>query len=535
MSQQFIRVPPDSTGKKISHVAEIDVILVGDVRNQVKYGDTVTGLTSLFSGSVAGVHLEGINTEISIVIGDYSNADQPTVGETLAIKSVGIGTVMSVLLPNYIPRSVIASGDNPYRIAKVDEYGQVNVSIGGGDSFNRQLVSSPHTVRNYQFNLSQSDFFCDLMAVGGTKTHRPEYSGMVLSTTADSGSLSCTTSHIYHYYTPGLSQQVLMTVALSDTGKVNNLRQWGYMDDQDGVFFELTGTVLNIVLRRSVNGTVEELRIPQSDWNANRVNGEGGTFNINNFYLDITKDNIYWIDFQWLGAGRIRYGVFVDGVRVTCHDMSNTNVYSRPYMRSGSLPIRVRSENTGVTAGTSEITAFCMTVLTGGDLLPVLRTFGRIHAGLEQVSSDTQRFVVSSMRMKQLFKGRPNHSIGLPVIFSLYAKDNPIVFEIVKNGTLTGVPTETPWSRNPTDDSAVEFDYAYDSITGGNVIISRIVAPGQIGDIDMTGQFGLTKELLFRHANNTEYDTYAFCVRTLYPNVTADAWIALEWNELQIN
>jgi hypothetical protein len=150
-----------------------------------------------------------------------------------------------------------------------------------------------------------------------------------------------------------------MTIVLSDSGKAGNLRQWGYMDDSDGLFFELNGQTLNVVVRNSTSGTVQETRIPQSQWSSNRVNGEGGTFNINNAILDVTKDNIYWIDFQWLGAGRVRFGVYINGLKIVCHEVQNTNKSPRPYMRSGSLPIRYRCENTGVTSGVSSITAFC--------------------------------------------------------------------------------------------------------------------------------------------------------------------------------
>ena len=534
MGQQFVRIPPDSTGKRISHISEVDVYINGDVRSLLAYGDTVVGQSSGFIGTVSGIAIVGLTTEVSIVVDDYSAVGTPLTGEQLAVQGTTIGTISTIGDSYFLQRNVIASGDNPYRMLKVTEYGEILTKPTDTDAFGRTDVSIPHTVRNYQFNLSSENRFCKFLSNGGTQVNHPLYTATELISTSDVGSIACITSNIYHFYTPAVSQSITMTVALSDSGKENNIRQWGYMDDTDGLFFELNGTTLNAVVRSSVNGVIAEYRVPQSDWSNNRLNGEGGTFNINNATIELAKDNIYWIDFQWLGAGRVRFGVYINGLRIVCHEVQNTNKSPRPYMRSGSLPIRYRTENTGVTSGSSSITAFCASVLAGGAIDPVFKSFGRLHVGQEQVASSTDRFVVSSMRMKQFFDSRQNHSISLPKIFSVYTKDQPIVFEIIHNGTLTGSTSETPWSRDPGVLSASEFDYAYNSISGGEVIVSRIVMPNSVSDIDLTQQFSLTKELLYRHANGTDYDTLSFCARTLYPSVTTDVWISLEWNELQL-
>ena len=534
MGQQFVRVPPDSTGKRISHISEIDIFITDDIRANLKYGDTIVGANSGFVGTIAGFKLKGQNTEVSIVVDDYSNADAPTVGEFVSIRGTIVGSVASIGVAYLVQRNVIASGDNPYRMLKITEYGEILAKNTDTDAFGRVDSSIPNTIRNYQFNLPTDKIFCRLLQNGGQQISHSAYSATELATTSDVGSIACITSNLYHYYTPAISQLITMTIVLSDSGKAGNLRQWGYMDDSDGLFFELNGQTLNVVVRNSTSGTVQETRIPQSQWSSNRVNGEGGTFNINNAILDVTKDNIYWIDFQWLGAGRVRFGVYINGLKIVCHEVQNTNKSPRPYMRSGSLPIRYRCENTGVTSGVSSITAFCASVLAGGTIEPVFNSFGRLHVGQELVNSDTNRFVISSMRVKQTFDGRNNHSIALPKAFSVYTKDQPIVFEIVRNGTLTGTASETPWSRNPSDDSASEFDYAYNEISGGDVIVSRILAANTVSDIDLTEQFGLNRELLYRHANGIDFDTLSFCARTLYPSVSTDVWISLEWNELQI-
>lgn len=535
MAQQFIRVPLDSAGKRVSHALEIEIYLAGDQTSNIKPGDRLSTAGG-FNGTTASVRIDSGNTKISTVVDENSSSADTSAGESLFVNGILIGTVLSV--PDsgqfYIQKNIIASGTNPYNVVKVNDFGELSVDVGVEDSFNRQSVSNPTTVRNYTFNNDNDHLFYTKLLIGGTKVHVPSISGIRISTTSNNSSHSSLTSHINHYYSPGLSQTVLMTTSSGDSGKVGNIREWGLFDDNDGLFFRLNGTTVSVVIRSSVNGTIEEREVIQANWNTNKLNGVGGYLNIGEGVLDVTKDTIYWIDFQWLGAGRVRFGTYFQGKKITCHEFSNTNLSARPYMRTGSLPLRFLNSNVATTSGTSELTVYCATILTGGQISPYFRTFGRLHVGVEVANSDTNRFVVSSMRMKSTFKGTINKSIGLPVIFSLYSATHPVVFEIVKNGTLTGIPTETEWSRNPSNDSAVEFDYAYDSITGGNVIVSRIISPGKSVDIDMTKQFGLDRELVLRHADGVNYDQYSFCMRTLYPAVSSDVWISLEWNELQM-
>jgi len=86
----------------------------------------------------------------------------------------------------------------------------------------------------------------------------------------------------------------------------------------------------------------EDLRIPQTQWNIDKCDGNGVTglkFNIN-------KMQMAYMDYSWYGAGKVRFG-FKDqnGIVTYVHDFVHNNKENEAYLRSGNLPARYEIEN----------------------------------------------------------------------------------------------------------------------------------------------------------------------------------------------
>lgn len=82
---------------------------------------------------------------------------------------------------------------------------------------------------------------------------------------------------------------------------------------------------------------VFETRIPQSSFNIDKLDGTGPS----GLTLDVSKMQMWFIDYAWYGAGAIRWGVrTTDGNIFYVHKIANNNVNSEAYMRSGNLPAR---------------------------------------------------------------------------------------------------------------------------------------------------------------------------------------------------
>ena len=81
----------------------------------------------------------------------------------------------------------------------------------------------------------------------------------------------------------------------------------------------------------------QDTKYPQSTWNIDKMDGTGSSSNT----LDISKMQMWYIDYTWYGAGSIRWG-FKDqrGEIKYVHREPHANLLTEAYMRSGNLPAR---------------------------------------------------------------------------------------------------------------------------------------------------------------------------------------------------
>jgi len=80
-----------------------------------------------------------------------------------------------------------------------------------------------------------------------------------------------------------------------------------------------------------------DTRVAQANWNIDPCNGTGAS----NFTLDLTKMQMFYIDYSWYGAGAARFGFKNNrGEVIYCHRSPNNNINTEAYMRSGNLPSR---------------------------------------------------------------------------------------------------------------------------------------------------------------------------------------------------
>jgi hypothetical protein len=81
----------------------------------------------------------------------------------------------------------------------------------------------------------------------------------------------------------------------------------------------------------------QDFKYPQSTWNLDKFDGTGPS----GYNLDLSKMQMFYIDYSWYGAGFIRWGLRAANGQVTyCHKVINNNTNTEAYMRSGNLPAR---------------------------------------------------------------------------------------------------------------------------------------------------------------------------------------------------
>ena len=89
-----------------------------------------------------------------------------------------------------------------------------------------------------------------------------------------------------------------------------------------------------------------EVRIPQSQW-SDPCNGTGPS----GYTLDLTRMQMWYIDYSWYGAGVVRYGFRATNGQITyVTQIQNNNKQFEAYMRSGNMPSHY--ESSGLTPTT---------------------------------------------------------------------------------------------------------------------------------------------------------------------------------------
>lgn len=339
------------------------------------------------------------------------------------------------------------------------------------DAFSRSRVSTTSNIFRDSWVYSKSSpLWEEILSGTGVITHLAPEPQIQLSTGGTaSGASAKRQTHTYFMYFPGNSQLINMSFCFTSNGDTNVTRRIGYYDNSNGAFLELANSTKNVVIRSFVSGSVVENRIAQSSWNMDKLDGTGPS----GITLDLTKQQILLIDFQWLGAGRVRFGFDFGGNIVYCHQFNHANVIATTYSQRGALPLAIEILNTGVASAAKQVKYSCVSLLTEGfpETLQEIPFSASNGSSLVTVSA---RRPVLSIRCKTTFNSQTFRGHLHPVIASAFATGNSGFFELVYNGTLTGAS----FADVDTTNSAAQFDTAATAISGGIILQSGFVPVG---------------------------------------------------------
>lgn len=124
-----------------------------------------------------------------------------------------------------------------------------------------------------------------------------------------------------------------------------------------------------------------DTKIPQSQFNMDKADGTGPS----QYTMDLSKMQMFYIDYTWYGAGFVRWGVRgPKGNIIYLHKMQNNNVNTEAYMRSGNLPGRYSATtNPPFTSATDSI-------LTSSTSVSVISTAGFPTSGTLCIKNASQ-------------------------------------------------------------------------------------------------------------------------------------------------
>lgn len=345
------------------------------------------------------------------------------------------------------------------------------------DAFARLRISNPLTLFDYSAQYDDGSLFWDKKTVGsGTTSHLPNESSVQLTTGSGTSGHSCIRQTFeYFRYEPGKSQLIIMTGVMGAL-KTNVRQRIGYFDGYNGVFFEQDGVNLKIVNRTNISGTPVDGYVIQANWNADKLDGYGPS----GVTLDTSKANIFWFDIEWLGAGRVRAGIWgPDGIPIVCHEFRNANALTSVYMTTPNLPLRYEITNTGAASGATTMKQICSTVISeGGAEYERAYSFSAPNAKTGTGPTISTRRAILTIRPKPTLNSITTRIKIIPTIFTLSIGSANIYWELVYNPIFTGTPS---WS-SPDGLSGVEYsthgDAANGAISSGTVIDSGFAISG---------------------------------------------------------
>ena len=521
----FIRIPPDSTGKRIRHNERLRIILTSENipnLNSADKGDTVTGDTSGTTATFIGYDVELGTTYLYVVnaSGTFTNT------ETVSITGIGtLGTVASSV-DVYIPVVNVADGDTPRNLQKVDDIGQAFVRFGEGaisfDAFSHAQFTHPQIKDVHSFVYGDEGGglrYGDVTATGGSITATPTSSEIIFSTNTTSGSIAQRTTNQYYPYTPGVGTELLFSMKVGDTGKTNVVRRWGFFDDLNGMYFEVSGSTFSVNLRSSTTGTVVTEKVLQSQMNGDKLEDAAS----DSYVLDISKYNLYWIDFQWLGVGKVRFGTYGESGKVVMHTFLNPNTKTHPYTQTGTLPLRWEQFNIGTAGSTSEMGVVCAAVINQAiDFETGYK--GQTYSTISNSVAVSGSLVpLVTVQPSSTVEGKPNRHTYFATDFEWIIQGDPVVLETYINADITGSTFTAPTGSG----QSLRVDVDATEINGGFFKDRVTLNSG-------AGNYGITENLtnsIGNFADGTS-PTVSFAAKTIHPGQTANVALIVRWKEV---
>ena len=448
----------------------------------------------------------------------------------------------------------IISYQNPFPVTgnvaiQTNTYVTINPDTTSVDAFGRQRIAEPFTLGDYKHIYGLNvDFVDSVSGSGSTISFQANKACARLLTGIGTTAYAIHQTRAYHHYQPGKSQLIFSSFNFF-TPQQNATKRTGYFDDRNGIFLEQVGLstsdgvnpgigTYNWVIRSYTSGIATETRIPQSQWNKDKCDGTG----VSGFNIDFTKTQLSFIDFQWLGVGRVRCGFAHDGKLIVAHEFLHSNNLDKVYISNPNLPVRCEIRNTGVGIGAS-FDQICATVASEG---------GYAESGIDFSHSMTStrttptpagtEFPVMALRLKNSFNGLPNRMSARLNNLSIYAETNSISFRIVKlagnaNIGLTTLGQGTIWN-SAGDNSGVEYCINATVYDDGDEFAAGFVPSGasqnSLSPVTLGNITGAKKNVIRQNIDSTDSEIYAIIARTVTTSGNAAASIAcsLQWREI---
>lgn len=394
----------------------------------------------------------------------------------------------------------------------------IKPSDASQDAFSRLRVSNPKTIFDSKQLYDNAPLFWDDQEESGsgtTSTHSINKAASSLAVALNTAGKRTRQTYMRFNYQPGKSQLVFVTGILNESGGGSGITtNIGLFDDNNGLFFQDKNGIKSVIIRSNTSGSVVDTVVTKNNWD-DPLDGTGRSA----ITIDFTKTQIFVIDFQWLGVGRIRFGFNIGGIIVYCHLIQNANVLSLVYMSTPNLPIRIQIENDG-TGQASSLSHICVTIISegGNDETGIIR-YKSVDNTVLNANTTGTLYLALALRLKSTALS----SSVSPISASIMAVTNDdFEWVLLFNPTIAGTLS---WIDEVNSSVQIAKGDTPNTVSGGVAYAggyeqSKLVATAN--QVQSARRIGA-------NINNVA-DVLALCVRPL--SVNADILSSLQWREL---
>ena len=370
----------------------------------------------------------------------------------------------------------------------------VNIrSLNGqaSDSFGRLRVSELFPMLETTSRYDIDETVWTQSTTGGTISHNIDNATIQLSTVDGTDTNASRLMSLKNFrYQPGKSQLIMQTLSLVNPYETNCQKRWGYFDESNGVFWQVKDGVFGVTIRN--NGV--DTFVPQASFNRDKLDGTGDLL----LNTDLTKSQIYYISFQFLGVGIVEFGIYCrDGRVIPAHVFQNANTFTYSYMQTALLPLRYEVENTSTAAAAAGINVLCATVNSDAGREPLYTSINSIATtDFVSTAGSNQEIPILTIRSKDLIGTVINKVEVVPLLLSIACESKAAIVRIRKNCDLTGGTLPVFVDIPDTTQSSIEYDITADVQTAGKLLATFVISAGQNQNVDLKNIFSANKQSL---------------------------------------
>jgi len=344
------------------------------------------------------------------------------------------------------------TGDKPARVDFPPTY---------FDIFGKFETAAPYKLYEYSagYPLDTTRYIDTLTSGSGTVVRNATKTQIEFTTTTASGDRALFQTRRNIQYNKANAQQIFFIYRPNPL--TNRRERFGPHDDNNGTFFEIEGSNVNIVVRSNTSGSIVDTKFAQADWD-DPLNGTGASGKT----IDWTKQIVFKIEFGWLSSRGIRYFIDIEGDIILVKSYFVSDTLTVPYFAVPTLPFRVDVENINTTAQTQVNSLSCIAFLSSGAQQQE-GPIRNISSDTTAVSASTTETIVDGIRLNSSYLNGSLQPIRLSI---LPASGNTFLrYRLRYNPTLTSAVWATGTGIHDTLTSVSSF-------TGGDIILSGIVA-----------------------------------------------------------